>query len=505
MFDKFHLQLSKEELYYHYLRTSAGIRKEKQTMQYQHALCLNPYVKESSAAMGFFPPTGLEYIAAALDGYVGNVTLMDLRQEKEYHDHARLGEFIKRNIDLLCVSINWNFFFKEVCNLINSLPDNVRLVVGGQQATDNVEELFQRCPNIGIIVRGEGEETVQEIAQGLALQDIHGISYRENGRIIHNPNRQLPPVDNLRSPNRKLRRKSYYVKSKGVRVFSTEFDTVLSARGCPFNCKFCTMDLNPLGQKRNYSARTPESVVKEIKNVDAEMIFFADDNFFVNPKRVEKICDLLIEHGIKKRFITQARLEIYKHPELLEKAAQAGFKLMLIGIESPHDRILKQLDKGFTSEEVRSAFRVLKNYPFHYHCYFIYGNIGESREEMLYIPEFAQEIGADSISFQKLQVRKFSPLKEVAENTPGYHLDVNGFVYSDLCSMDDLRKIQKSIRKKFYTAKQLYRIFRKMYGIRFLTPADIMYFYLRFPVVLYKIIAREIEKKIGRLAKKMKR
>ncbi|MBI4697525.1 MAG: B12-binding domain-containing radical SAM protein [Nitrospirae bacterium] len=468
-------------------------------MKYKHALCLNPYVKESSAAMGFFPPIGLEYVAASLIDHVGNVTVMDLRQEKDYHDIRSLTSFIhNKKIDLICVSINWNFFFKEVCGLINSLPDSITLVAGGQQATESVEELFQKCPNIDIIVRGEGEETIQEVAKGMDLQAILGISYKNNGSVIHNPNRPLPEVDSLRNPDRGLRRASYHVKSKGVKVFNTKFDTVLSARGCPFNCKFCTMDLNPLGQKRFYSARSPESVVDEIQSLDAEMVFFADDNFFVNTKRVEKICDLLIERGIKKRFITQARIEIYKHPELMKKVAKAGFKMMLIGIESPHDWILKQIDKGFTSEEVRRAFKALNELPFYYHCYFIYGNIGESREEMLYIPEFAQEIGADSISFQKLQVRKFSPLKEIVEKTPGYHLDINNFVYSDKYSMKDLRQIQKGIKKKFYTLKQIYRIIGKLYGIKFITNEDLFWLFMRFPLLFYKIAAREIEKKYKR-------
>jgi magnesium-protoporphyrin IX monomethyl ester (oxidative) cyclase len=466
-------------------------------MKYEHALCLNPYFKESSAAMGFFPPTGLEYVATALKDHVDKLTLIDLRQEKEYNSPDRLRKFIKENIDLLCVSVNWGYFVEEVCDLINTFPDDIKLVVGGQEATNNVEELFQRCPGIDVMVRGEGEETIQEIARDRDLKDILGISYRMNGRIIHNPNRELPPADNLANPDRTLRRTSYYVKSKGIRVIKSGFDTVLSARGCPFKCKFCTLDLNPLGQKRHYSARTAESVVEEIKSLDSDIIFFADDNFFTNPKRAERICDLLIEQGISKRYVTQARLEIYKHPELLRKAEQAGFTLMLIGVESPHDRILEHLDKGFTSEAVRKAFKILKEYSFYYHCYFIYGNIGESREEMLYIPSFAQEIGADSISFQKLQARKFSPVKEIVEKTPGYHLNHNGFVYSDKYSMRDLRQIQKIIKKSFYTPKQIRRMTKKLYAIKVVNTVDVLWFFLHLPTLLYKILAREIEKKFS--------
>jgi len=464
-------------------------------MKYDNVLCLHPYFKETSAAMGFFPPTGLEYVATALEGYVNEITLIDLRQEREYHNIDDLRKFIKKRIDLMCVSVNWSYYFEDVCNLINCLPDDIELIVGGQHATDHVEDLFQKCPNIDIIVRGEGEETIQQLVQDVDLQDIPGISYKNNGDIIHNQNRPLPPVDNLRYPNRRLRRTPYHLKSKGVSLSKTEFDSVLTARGCPYNCKFCTFNINPLGQKRNYSARTPESVVEEIKSLDAGVIFFSDDNFFTNFKRSERICDLIIEENINKKFIAQARIEIYKSPAMLRRAEEAGFKIMLLGIESPHDRILKQLDKGFTSKDIREAFKVLRNYAFYYHCYFIFGNIGESKEEMLYIPQFAKEIGADSISYMKLQARKFSPLKEIIENKPGYYLSANGFVYSDRYSVDELNRIKKDIKRTFYTPSQLYKIIRKLGRIELITLADLLVFIPRFPVLLYKLIAREIEKK----------
>jgi radical SAM superfamily enzyme YgiQ (UPF0313 family) len=465
-------------------------------MKYNNVLCLYPYFKESPAAMGFYPPTGLEYVAAALEDYVGEITLIDMRQEIEYHNINHLRMFINKNIDLMCVSVNWGFHFQDVCNLINYLPDDIKLIVGGQHATDHVEDLFQMCPNIDIIVRGEGEETIQEIAQDIDIKSILGISYRNNGRIIHNPNRPLPPADKLRPPNRNLRRTPYYIRSKGIILFNSRFDTVLSARGCPYNCKFCTMNFNPLGQKRTYSARTPESVVDEIKNLDAGIIFFSDDTFFVDAKRSERLCDLIIEQDINKKFIAQTRLEIYKYPDMLRKAEKAGFKIMLVGIESPHDRILKQLNKGFTSQDVRSAFNLLKDYNFYYHCYFIMGNIGESKEEMLCIPQFAKEIGADSISFLKLQARKFSPIKEIVEKTPGYYLTPSGFVYSDRYSLDDLNRIKNDIKKSFYSPSRIYKMIMKLHRIRFVTLTDLLFVFIpRLPALLYKFIAREVEKK----------
>ena len=71
----------------------------------------------------------------------------------------------------------------------------------------------------------------------------------------------------------------------GVQIINHTFDTVLTTRGCPFKCKFCTFSFNPLGQKRSYTERTVESVIEELKTVTADVVLFSDDNFFTNPNR----------------------------------------------------------------------------------------------------------------------------------------------------------------------------------------------------------------------------
>ena len=80
-------------------------------MKYNHALALNPYHKSSTIILGLFPPTGLEYIATSMKDLVGKVTLLDLKHEKGYQKIDRLNEFIKKEIDLLCISIAWNSYF----------------------------------------------------------------------------------------------------------------------------------------------------------------------------------------------------------------------------------------------------------------------------------------------------------------------------------------------------------------------------------------------------------
>ncbi|MDD5553868.1 MAG: radical SAM protein [Candidatus Omnitrophica bacterium] len=448
--------------------------------------------------MMLFPPTGLEYVAASAKGLVNKITLMDLRHEPDLSDTDKLISFISSGIDILCVGIGWDRQFDEICQMLNRIPSRIPLVVGGYKATEKVEELFKTCPAITIIVRGEGEETIKEILKGNPLKDILGISYRKNGSIKHNPNRPLPDINTLGAPDRSLRQSEYSFALNGIKIADISFDSVLSARGCPFNCKFCTFSLNPLGQKRNYTARSVESVVDEIQNLKAGVIILSDDDFFADPERAEKICDLLIEKKIKKRYMAQARIDIAKYPKLLEKMAKAGFKALLIGIESPHDWILKQLNKGFNQAAIRKYFKVLTKYPIFYSGYFIYGNIGETEKEMLYIGQFAKEIGVDAIACNKLRIEKFSSLRELAEKTPGYHITERGELYSDAYSHATLKKIGRRIKFTFYDPSRYVKILWKIvFVVKFFTFKEILFFLSASPRLFLSVITRE--RRRGRL------
>ncbi|OHB60811.1 MAG: hypothetical protein A2Y12_19550 [Planctomycetes bacterium GWF2_42_9] len=439
--------------------------------KYKHALCLYPYFSgDKGTGVDFFPPTGLEYIATALKGHVGKISLIDLRHRRSLESPKKMFEFISKNVDLVCISVGWRSQYEKACNYIKSLPPDRTIVVGGREATDQVEDLFERCANVDVVVRGEGEQTIQELADGMPLEKILGLSYRCNGSIIHNPNRPLQPIDNIEPPDRSLRQNSYFPKVHGIKLLPKEFDTILGSRGCPYKCKFCTFSLNPLGQKRDYVARTPESVVDEIEASKGQMIIFADDNFFVNAARAERICDLIIERGIKKLYFANARIEVSKHPELLEKAYRAGFRVLLMGIESASDRTLEQLNKGFNTKQIREAFAVFRKFPFFYHAYFIYGNVGETEQEMLAIPKFARDLGVHMINLSSLRVDKFTPLRKLIEETPGYRISAKGSVYSKQYDRRRLKKIRKQIRNDFFfNREQFFRIFNTVHDSGLLT------------------------------------
>jgi radical SAM superfamily enzyme YgiQ (UPF0313 family) len=484
------------------LVTLTGVTELANTL-YKHALCLHPYYRDShsgSLGLAVFPPIGLEYIAAALSPHVDRLTLLDLRMPGPFRDIERLLDFIKKDVDLLCISINWEYDLQKVCELVNSLPRELTIVVGGQQATLFPEEIFESCPGVDILVRGEGEETIAEIATGMDLKGIQGISYRDGSRVLHNPTRPLCEVENYTSPNRELRPSKYHFNLGGFALRGEEFDMLLTSRGCPYNCKFCTFNINPWTQKRRYSARSIDSVIEEMRQMSAGIVLIADENFFVNPRRTKELCERIVAEGIEKRFLVQARIEIFEHEDVLDAAMKAGVKLMLLGIESPTDRILDQLDKGFDTLKVRRAFETFRKHPCYYHGYFIYGNVTETEQEMLQIPVFAKELGLDSITYQKLRIERYSPLRKLVEDTPGYYIGDDNIVYQEGLGRPYLKRISSRITRDFYTPTRLLKIFRKLFGVGVLKPPSIVPLALSLPVVLAKTVGRKINKQIRKTA-----
>ena len=227
-------------------------------MRYKNVLCVYPY-KQELKTVGFLPPIGLEYIGSAIENLVESIKVVDLRYEKE-----PVSSFIDKDTDLLLVSYNWGTEANFIKATINTTPENITVIVGGRYATEHVDELFEEVPRIDGIVRGDGEEVAREIVQKGLSPDIDGLSFKLNGKIVHNKIRRLEPVRSDSYPNRKLRRYKYMVTLDEFKS-DLEIDLMLASRGCPHNCKFCDFKFNPLGEKRKWSVRTPESVVSEIK------------------------------------------------------------------------------------------------------------------------------------------------------------------------------------------------------------------------------------------------
>jgi anaerobic magnesium-protoporphyrin IX monomethyl ester cyclase len=434
----------------------------REKMFYNNALCIYPHL-EGVPEKKYCPPIGLEYIATVLEDLVERVTIIDMRFE------PNLNDFIENDtIDLFCFSVDWDYQRDAAINIIARIPSNIKVVLGGRYATACVEEFFAAAPNIDIIVRGDGEEIIRDIASRFPLKNITGISYREGSRIIHNKIRDLRSLDDTIYPNRKLRRVDYRLLYKNVDL-GQKVDFISTSRGCPYNCKFCTFTNNPLGQKRSWGGRSASSVIEELKTIDAGFIFVVDDNFAVDMKRVEEICDLIIAEDIKKTFAVSLRLEIYKYPQILKKMFKAGFKILTIGIESAQDKTLRAMQKGFDTALGEKAFIEIRKINFYIHGYFIVGCIGESESEMLEIATFAKRLKLDTVNLSLLRTEKYSPLNELIAESRGYYVSEDNIVFSEEYPSERVRDIRHRIRRSYYNFPTLLRITKKIFAARLIS------------------------------------
>jgi radical SAM superfamily enzyme YgiQ (UPF0313 family) len=433
------------------------------TAGFRHVLCVYPYRVGLRRNLQW-PPLGLELVAAALGPHAEAVDVIDLRKEP-----GRTADFLRPDTDLVCFSVNWDRERDFVRDEIRSVPDRILTVVGGRHATEDPERWLADCPNVNVLVRGDGEEAVEELARGTPLDGIAGISYRLNGTVAHGPVRHPGPVADDLYPDRRLRRYVYSWTPSGYRTSMT-LDSVASSRGCPFNCSFCSFNRNPWGAKRNWSARSPESVVHELQEVDARGVIFVDDNFTHDMDRVGAICDLIEARGIRKRYVVNARVEIAKRPDVLRKMGRAGFSILLLGIESAQDRTLRSMRKGFDTRRLREYFRVLRKTRMILHGYFIIGNIGETEEEMLAIGPFARELGLDTVSLCRLRSERYSGIEELVAASPGYHVAPDGKVYSDEYPPERLTRIRNRIYTSFYRPGQILHVLGKLFRNGLLTP-----------------------------------
>jgi radical SAM superfamily enzyme YgiQ (UPF0313 family) len=456
---------------------------------YHHVLCVFPYqcVRSSKTS---YPPLGLEYVAAALRPYAEQIDLINFGYERA----PSTRRFLRPETDLVCYSVNWAKDLEFIHDDINALPPGVTTILGGRTVTEDPRRWLEGCPNVDAVVCGDGEQAIAEIAQGRPWEEVAGLSHRgADGRLIHNSPRANAPLDDDLMPARDLRRQPYYLTSKGVST-GIKIDKMAGSRGCPFNCKFCSFAVNPWGVKRCWAPRSPESIVREIEQIDADLILFVDDIFTHQPDRVAEICDLLIAKGIRKNYIVNARTEIAKRPDVLRQMERAGFLAVQIGIESTQDATLKSMGKGFNVEQLRQRFDVIRKSKMIINGYFIAGNIGETEEQMLSIAPFARSLGLDLVLVSRLRNEPYSGLTELVERTPGYHVDADGFIYSDDFSSRDIAVMRNRINRQFYSPLHVARVVNKLR--RVLQPRVKAKGLLTIPLFLTRIVGGEVHRKV---------
>jgi len=291
---------------------------------------------------------------------------------------------------------------KQAKDVAEKLKDSgVVTIYGGPNATIDYNCYID---NFDFIVRGEGEITFEELLNSLenkgSFDDIDGITYKKNDKVIHNPDRPyIENLDSLKYPSRELLKFNKYVRKHNY-VKAYPLDTIVSSRGCPFACTFCS---SKLIWNRIYRARSAKTVVEEIKymidNFNTKGIFFREDLFTASRQRVLEFCNLIKPLGIK--WGCESRVDTIDE-ELAIAMGKSGCNGIFFGVESSSDKTLKLIKKGITIKNVREAVRCCHEAGITSGGTFIAGFPWENKEDILFGFEEAKNLGFNRIGFYRL-------------------------------------------------------------------------------------------------------
>ncbi len=245
-------------------------------------------------------------------------------------------------------------------------------------------------------------------------QEVGGVTWAKDGKVINNPNRTMERhLDQWPFPDRESLELDF-VESMPLdvpAVLSMErFTTMQTSRGCPWPCVFCDI---PIFNEGKWRARSAQHVVDELKYLEANgygSVYFVDDHFLLQPKRIDAICKGIIDAKLTIQWGIEGRVDsVAQH--LFPAMAQAHCRTVMFGIESGSQKILDRLQKEQTLAEVETAVRNAKKAGIEIvHGFFTVGNPDETVEDMQKTFDFASKLPLDTFGFNRLCVYRGTPL-----------------------------------------------------------------------------------------------
>ncbi len=271
---------------------------------------------------------------------------------------------------------------RVLLRIVKVFNEKVLTVVGGSHPSALGAEYLTTYPNADIAVYGEGEKAIMGIANDVPLSEITGIHYRNGDKIITNaPTPMLTNLDSLPLPDKSLinfrRFSGLYPVGRRPCMF------IMSSRGCPFRCTFCSKSIygNTLRQ------RSPEHTMSEIdllyRDWGIKDLMFQDDTFNANRQWADRLLDLIIAGGYNKKLVFRVAMRVNEKMvdlDLLKHLKAAGVWIVYYGIENGNQAMLDRMHKGITIEEVKRAFALTKSVGLKAESGFLIGMPGETRQ-----------------------------------------------------------------------------------------------------------------------------
>lgn len=347
-----------------------------------------------------FPPISLLYIATVLKESGHLVKLLDAGGERK-----PISEVKKEieNYQVVVISTSTMTFNEDAQVLAELKKENNKLttIIFGSHPTFMPHYSLAKDA-VDIIVQGEPEFIIRDLMGALEKKDdswkkTKGIGFREKGKVIINePYPYIKDLDALPFPDRKMLSEDIDYFNPVVKRLP--YTTVITSRGCPGKCSFCTVPFF-YGKKVRY--RSWESAIEEleiIQNQGYKEVFFRDETFTFYKERNIRICQEIIKRKIDLTWICNARVGTVDR-ETMRLMKEAGCHMIKFGVESGAQKILDNLKKGITVEQTRETFAWAHEVSMKTHAHIMLGSPGETEETVEQTIRFVKEIAPATATF----------------------------------------------------------------------------------------------------------
>lgn len=372
-------------------------------------LLINPQISESSqnrkvnAMVNITFPTSLGVLASYLiSSKIENIDIVDEQiQPLNNNDLSDLITSLQkpRIIGISVLTLNCSRAY-ELANNIKKIDSDTTVILGGIHPTVLPEEVLAKN-SVDIVVRGEGEETFKELVQLILDKKdyniIPGISYRQNEKYIHNPDRPL--IQNLDL----IPQFPYHMFEKYLDKYPN-FSGIFGSRGCPYNCTFCS-SRSISGKK--YRHHSVERIIHEIKTLvfkyNQKSIFFMDDNISVDKKHFKEICETIIKEGLHRNVFFHGSLRgDNASDDILDMAYKSNFRILYYGLETGSEKLMKIINKGEIVADVEDAIRRSVKKGFSVGTTIIFGLPTETRKDRYDTIKLVKSLPLSSVRFNTL-------------------------------------------------------------------------------------------------------
>jgi len=358
------------------------------------------------------PPYGIIQLAAYLEKHVADlqVELLDCNAEKVDWKNLeqRIAQFKPDVVACASLATCNTYAVVKTLETAKRIIPSVLTVTGGQHFTATAQESLKQYPELDVIVRGEGEQTLADLIKTYQtksnFKNIQGISYRQREKIAHNVNRPLiENLEDLPFPGYHLVKANvskYHFKVMGGD--NKPYALIEGSRGCNHQCTFCT-------QWRHWQAcwrvKSAKRIADEMafcsREFGSKFVWLTDDNFGSGQRPAEIAEEIIARHLPKDlTWFVQARCDdIIRNKAVLPRLRKSGLNWVLLGVENSNPQTLESFKKGITPAEAKVAVKLLKENGIFAHAMIIIGNRKDTHQTIAELKEFADDLDPDLVMF----------------------------------------------------------------------------------------------------------